>query len=135
MAFLPGVDAHRGESADQDVLLYQEDDELFWVGIDGSRDGEWLVVQSESKMTAEVRLFATQAPERNFIVSERRSGLHYTVEPAGDCLLIVHNRTNVDFDLALAPIGPSEPETWVPLYEALPGQRLAKSWHSAISLC
>lgn len=115
-----------GESADQDVLLYQEDDELFWVGIDGSRDGEWLVVQSESKMTAEVRLFATQAPERNFIVSERRSGLHYTVEPAGDCLLIVHNRTNVDFDLALAPIGPSEPETWVPLYEALPGQRLAE---------
>ncbi|USR79492.1 S9 family peptidase [Arcanobacterium pinnipediorum] len=117
---------HVGQSAAEDVLLFEENDELFWVGIDVSRDGSWLVVQSESKLTAEVRLFATDDPHRNFIVSPRRAGLHYTVEPAGDCLLIIHNRENEDFDLALAPVGSSQPETWHMLYSAQPGQRLTE---------
>ncbi|QJC21154.1 S9 family peptidase [Arcanobacterium buesumense] len=113
-----------GSSADDDVLLYQDDDELFEVGIDQSRDGRWLIVQSESRLTSEVRLFATHDPAENFVVCPRQTGMYYTVEPAGACLLIIHNRDNVDFDLAVASLGSTTPDSWQPIYCAQPGQRL-----------
>ncbi|WP_216380456.1 S9 family peptidase [Arcanobacterium phocae] len=115
-----------GGNTEDDVLLYQEDDELFWAGIDQSRDGEWLIVQSESKLTADVRLFSTRDPEKNFLVYPRHTGLHYTVEPAGDCLLIIHNKDNADFDLAVAPVVASTPDSWELIYQAQPGQRLSE---------
>ena len=54
----------------------------------------------------------------------RRQGLDYSVEPAEDLLLIVHNANVADFEVAYAPIGQSGPEEWTPVLTPEAGERI-----------
>ena len=116
---------HRvGTPAADDVLVYQEDDERFWIGVEGSRDERWVVLSIGSKTTSEVRLLATDDPEGEFrVVAPRRDGVEYDVEPAADRLLIVHNADHADADLAWAPLDATSHEQWQPLLGSAPGER------------
>ncbi|WP_182353040.1 S9 family peptidase [Flaviflexus huanghaiensis] len=117
--------AHRiGESMEGDRLIFEEEDEKYSVHPYTSRDGRWLILHSSSRLTSEVRVMEATPDANPVIVSERRPGLDYTVEPAGDHLLIVHNLSRVDFEVATAPLGASEPESWVPLLAASEGERI-----------
>ncbi|MDN6487495.1 MAG: S9 family peptidase, partial [Ancrocorticia sp.] len=119
---------HRvGTPSSEDCLLYQEDDDRFDLWHTASRDGRWVVVNSSSRTTSEVRLISTGHPEAEPIVVSRRSpGVDYMVEPAGDHLLVVHNANVVDFELASAPIGTSVPQEWVSLLKPEPGERISE---------
>ena len=119
---------HRvGTPSSEDCLLYQEDDDRFDLWHTASRDGRWVVVNSSSRTTSEVRLISTGHPEADPIVVSRRSpGVDYMVEPAGDHLLVVHNANVADFELASAPIGTSVPQEWVSLLKPEPGERISE---------
>ncbi|MDD7385130.1 MAG: S9 family peptidase [Actinomycetaceae bacterium] len=114
-----------GEPSDADTLIFQENDERFELELSGSRDGKWAVITSRSPETTEVRLASVHAPHEDpVVVAFRRQGLDYSVEPAGDHLLIVHNGTNEDFSIAAAPLNTSTPDEWVTICEAQPGERI-----------
>jgi oligopeptidase B len=117
---------HRLDSpAADDVEVLTEPDERFWLGVDSSRDDRWLVFGSESKLTSEYRLLATDDPEGTpRVVAPRRQGVEYSVEPAGDRLLVVHNDQAEDFALAEAPLDASSHTQWVPVMAPQPGVRL-----------
>ena len=68
---------HRLDSpAADDVAVLTEPDERFWLGVDTSRDERWLVFGSESKLTSEYRLLATDDPEGvPHVVAPRRQGV------------------------------------------------------------
>ncbi len=108
---------HRlGTPAADDVEVYTEPDERFSVGVDSSRDDAWIVVTADSKLTSEVRLINTAEPEAEpRVVAPRRQGVEYSVEPAGDRLLIVHNDGAVNFALAQAPLDATDPAQWQPV--------------------
>ncbi len=107
-----------------DVLTYQEDDERFWLGLGTSRDERWLMLATGSKLTTEVRLLPADRPEEPWqVVAPRREGLDYDVEPAGDRLLIVHNRDHLESDLAWAPLTSTSSDDWRPLLASGPGER------------
>ncbi len=53
---------HLGTPAADDVLVFQEDDERFYVGVDRARSGRYLVITSASKTTSEVWLLPTAEP-------------------------------------------------------------------------
>ncbi|MGI3784017.1 MAG: S9 family peptidase [Janthinobacterium lividum] len=111
--------------AAKDVEVLTEPDERFWLGVDSSRDERWLVFGSESKLTSEHRLLATDDPEGTpRVVAPRRQGVEYSVEPAGDRLLVVHNDQAEDFALAQAPLDASSHTQWVPVLPPQPGVRL-----------
>jgi oligopeptidase B len=116
---------HRiGSDPAEDVLVHQEDDERFWMGIGSSRDERWLVHSLGSKTTSEVRLLDSANPEGQWhVVSPRQEGLEYDVEPAGDRMFIVHNRDNVESDLAWAPVTSRSSEAWRPVLASAPGER------------
>ena len=112
-----------GADATGDTLLVQEDDETYWTDVWGSRDGRWIVVHSASKNVVEVRLLDAadlDAPAR--VVLPRAAGVDYLVEPAGDHLLVVHDRDSVDYALAWAPL--DAPGRWTQILAAEPGGRL-----------
>ena len=44
------------------MLVFQEDDARFWVGLGSSRDDRFLVIASGSKLTTEVRLLDAARP-------------------------------------------------------------------------
>lgn len=116
---------HRvGTDPTGDVLTYQEDDERFWLGLGTSRDERWLMLATGSKLTTEVRLLPADRPEEPWqVVAPRREGLDYDVEPAGDRLLIVHNRDHLESDLAWAPLTSTSSDDWRPLLAIGPGER------------
>src|SRR5499427_5701656 len=107
-----------GTPASADVVVFEEADERFWVGIGASRDERYICLHSASKLTSEWRLLDATVPEGSFDgVAPRRQGLEYDVEVAGDRLLILHNDGGAEnFELATAPLpGAGDSRTWTPL--------------------
>ena len=117
-----------GTAASQDVIVYQEDDGKFGVGVDLSRSERYLMITAASKLTSEVRLLDASDPEGEFaVVAARRPGVEYGVEhqvqPDGtERLLILHNDGALNFELAEASLG--QPARWRPLIEHREDTRL-----------
>ena len=131
---------HRlGTAPSEDATVFTETDERFWVGVDNSRDDDWVLISSSSRLTSECWLLAASTPEAEpRVVATRRQGVEYEVEPAGDRLLILHNENAEDFELAEAPLDASDPATWRPVLRHQPGVRLlgvsAYASHAVVSL-
>jgi oligopeptidase B len=108
-----------GTPASQDVIVYQEDDERFVVGVDLSRSERYLIMTAASPLTSEVRLLAAHDPTGEFaVVAPRRTGVEYGVEHQSradgtERLLILHNDGALNFELAEASL--DEPANWRPL--------------------
>jgi oligopeptidase B len=111
---------HRvGGPVSGDVLVHEEDDERFWMGVSTSRDERWIVLGLGSKTTSEVHLLRSDEPEGDW----RRDGVEYDVEPAADRLLVTHNTDNPDSDLAWAPLDATSHDQWMPWLSAGAGER------------
>jgi oligopeptidase B len=68
-------------SAEDDVLVLQEDDAQYTVSVGRSRDDRVIVVMLNSSMTSEVRYLLADNPTGEFLVfEERRHGIEYGVE-------------------------------------------------------
>jgi oligopeptidase B len=108
-----------GTPAADDVVVYQEDDERFGVGVELTRSEQYLIITSASKLTSEVRLLDAANPTGEFtVVTPRRPGVEYEVEHQAladgtSRLLILHNDGALNFELAEAPV--TDPSAWTPL--------------------
>ncbi|MEV0351010.1 S9 family peptidase [Nonomuraea sp. NPDC050680] len=97
-----------------DVLVYEESDERYWVGIGLTRSEKYLVLGAGSKITSEVRLLDANDPTGEFqIVRPRKTGVEYGLEHAGDFFYVLHNENAENFELATAPL--DAPGTWTPV--------------------
>lgn len=114
-----------GTSAEQDHLIIREDDEQFSLMIGESRDERWLIVMIGSSTTTEAHLLDLAEPTGALqVVQPRVTGLDYDVEVDGDRILVVHNTSRVDFDLAQAPLATPGREHWVPVMTGGDGDRI-----------
>ncbi|MGO8961495.1 MAG: S9 family peptidase [Streptosporangiaceae bacterium] len=105
-----------GTPASDDVIVFEEQDEKFNVGVGLSRSQRYLMIGSASKLTSEVRLLDAANPAGDFtVVAARRAGIEYDVEhqvlaDGTDRLLILHNDGALNFELAQAPV--DDPTQW-----------------------
>ena len=105
-----------GTPAEDDVLVHEETDERFFVGVGSSRDDRLILIAIGSKTTSEFRLLDADDPLGTpRVVAERRQGVEYDVEPFGDQMLVTHNANRVNFELAVAAVTSTSAEDWVPL--------------------
>jgi oligopeptidase B len=85
------------ESAD-DVLVWEDPDERFFVAVGATRSERFVVIQSQSKLTSECLWIDAAAPEREpAVVMPRVEGVEYDIEHAawpgsGDVWLVRTNR-------------------------------------------
>ncbi|WBQ02058.1 S9 family peptidase [Kribbella sp. CA-293567] len=106
-----------------DVLVMEEPDERFWIGVDLTRNGQAIQISIGSKLTSEAWLLDANDPAGDpVLVAARREGVEYDVEHAGDQLLIVHNADASNFSLATAPL--DSPGDWTTLIEGDESSRL-----------
>ena len=106
-----------------DVLVMEEPDERFWVGVDLTRNEQAIQIALGSKLTSEVWLLDANDPTgRPAVVVPRREGVEYDVEHAGDQLLITHNADASNFSLASAPL--DAPGDWTTLIQGDESSRL-----------
>lgn len=124
---------HRlGEPASADVLVYEEADPGFFVGLGKTQSGRFIVIQLHDHETAEVLLIPADAPETApRMVAPRVTGEEYDVEDAGDRLTILTNSGGAeDFQIVTAPIAAPGRENWTPLVPHVPGRLiLAQTAH------
>jgi oligopeptidase B len=108
-----------GTPAADDVIVFEESDERFWVGVSLTRSERFLVIKTESKLTGEAWLLDAADPAGELrVVAPRRQGVEYDVEHQPDQdgagrLLILHNDQAENFELATAPV--TAPREWEPL--------------------
>jgi len=108
-----------GTAAADDVIVFEEPDERFWVRVYLTRSHRYLVISAASKLTSEARLLDAGEPVGEFsVVMPRRHGVEYEVEhqlsaDGTDRLLILHNDHAENFELAAAPL--SDPSAWTPV--------------------
>jgi len=118
-------DAHRpyrlwrhrlGTASSDDVLVHQEDDERFFVGVGLTRSERYVVLQLASKVTSEVRVLPADEPDADFrVIEPRRQGVEYSVDHQGDRFLVLHNDGATNFELAEAPLDAPQRDRWRPL--------------------
>uniref|UniRef100_A0A7S0Q3P3 Prolyl endopeptidase n=1 Tax=Coccolithus braarudii TaxID=221442 RepID=A0A7S0Q3P3_9EUKA len=70
-----------GTEQDADVLVFEDADELFWVGVSTTRDGSLVLIESESKETMEAHIVPTDSPTTApKVVRPREFGVKYDLD-------------------------------------------------------
>lgn len=119
---------HRlGTLASDDTLVYQEDDERFYLGIGTTKDEQYLVLHIGSKVTDEVRVIRSDDPLGEFrVVEPRRQDVEYSLEHHGDRFLIVTNADGAEnFKLVEAPEDAPGRANWRDLVPHRPAVKLS----------
>jgi oligopeptidase B len=114
-----------GTDATSDVVVYTEDDERFWVEVTLTRNQRAVQISVGSKLTTEVWLIDARSPDSEpVVVQPRTEGVEYSVEHAGDQLLIVHNSSAENFELSWAPVDQPGAANWHTLVAGSSERRL-----------
>ncbi|MEV8510773.1 S9 family peptidase [Dactylosporangium sp. NPDC051484] len=126
-----------GTPAADDVIVHEEPDERFWVGVELTRSERFLLIDINSKLTSEVLVIPADAPATPpRSIAPRRQGIEYSVEHHGHRFLILHNDGAEDFALSYTSV--DNPGDWTALIEHRPGTRLlqvdAFSGHLVVTL-
>jgi oligopeptidase B len=109
-----------GTPPDDDVLVQRETDDRYYLSLDRTRTGRYLVITSASKLTTEVRVIdadSPTAPPR--LVAEREQGVEYHIEhhaspERGDRFFVLTNADAADnFKLMVTPADGSSRRDWV----------------------
>ncbi len=111
-----------GTPSANNVRVFGEDDEHFFVGVERTRSGRFILVDVSSKLTSEVWFIPTDAPDRPpTVIAPREHGHEYSVEhhwndDHGDRFLVVTNRGGArNFELVEAACADPGPDHWVAL--------------------
>ena len=119
---------HRiGTPPSEDVCVFHEPDERFYVTVGSTRSEAWIVVQTASKTSAECLLIPADDPlAAPDLVIERRDDVEYSVDHWGDTFVMHTNLDAVDFRLLSAPVD-GDWHTWSgwsELVAHVPGRRV-----------
>lgn len=115
---------HRlGTAVESDLLVYEEEDPGFFVGIDDTLSGRFVVISIHDHETSEVRLIEAARPtEPPILVAPRVTAEEYDVEHVGDRFLVLTNHGGAeDFQIMTAPVANPGRESWAPLVPHRPG--------------
>jgi oligopeptidase B len=114
-----------GTAATDDVVVLEERDERFFVGVGASRSGEWIIIDSSSKTSSECWFIdASQPTNEPQSIAPRRDDVEYQVDHWGDVFTITTNLDAVDFQVMTAPV--DQPGEWSTLIEHVDGQRITQ---------
>jgi oligopeptidase B len=122
-----------GTDAAADELVFQEDDDRFYVGLTRARTGRFILVESASKTTSEASVIPTDAPHTApRLIAPRQPGHEYTVEhhhdaAHGDRFFVVTNRDGArNFALAVCAGNETEPGQWTTIVPSRDDVRLER---------
>jgi oligopeptidase B len=116
---------HRvGTAADADVLVYAEPDSGFYVGVDETQSGRFVLIEANDHQTSEIFLIDSHSPESApRVVAERRFGHEYSVDHRGDRLIVLTNSGGAeDFRICEAPLDAPGPANWREIVVHKPGR-------------
>jgi len=113
------VKAHRlGEPTAGDRIVYEEQDESFFVGIGETQSEQYILISAGDHVTSETYIVPADDPEAELrVISPRCSGHEYDVDHREGRFYIRTNDTHKNFRLVTAPQEHPEPEHWETLID------------------
>ncbi|MBD0369360.1 MAG: S9 family peptidase [Pyrinomonadaceae bacterium] len=98
---------------DKSELLFDEKDELYDITARRSRDKQFVLLTSESKLTSEVRYIPSARPNDELKVIEPRAGEHkYFVDHRNDLFYIRTNEGGKNYRIVIAPDSQPQKKNW-----------------------
>ena len=108
-----------GTSSAGDPIVFHEKDERYAVAIDRTRDGRYLLIDSSSHVTTEVRFVAADSPDSSWqILQPRTEGVQYYVDEGNGIFYIRVNDTEPSFRVVTAPVATPDKAHWMELITA-----------------
>src|SRR5690554_2127358 len=106
-----------GSKQEEDVLVFQEDDETFTCQVGKSKSKKYIFITSQSTVSTETRMLLADDPNGDSVlIQERIRDLEYSVEHYEDHLLILTNEGGArNFKLVRTPLTATAKENWVDL--------------------
>ena len=113
-----------GTSASDDVLVLEEPDERFFVGVATSRSGDWILIESGSKTSSECWVIDSRTPTAApRSLAPRRDDVEYVVDHWGDVFAVTTNLDAPDFRVVTMPV---DGGAWSELVPHSPSQRIVQ---------
>ncbi|MFT9376787.1 MAG: S9 family peptidase, partial [Komagataeibacter saccharivorans] len=108
----------------EDTLVYEEADPGFFVGVDATRSGGWIIISSGNHDTSESWLVPGHDPLASPIcAAPRQTGLMYSLYHQGERFIILTNADGAyDFKLMTTPDTAPGRDNWRNLIEHEPGR-------------
>jgi oligopeptidase B len=102
-----------GTPAEQDVLVYEEPDDTFYMGIGRTRDERFITITMDSTVSNELRYAPAARPETFAVLAARERDLEYTADHLGDRWVILTNADGAkNFKLVTAPTQSTSRRNW-----------------------
>lgn len=103
-----------GTPQETDVLIFEEKDETFTVGLKKSKSKKFLFIVSQSTISTEYRFLPVDRPNDNWkIIQERQDNLEYEVDHYESNFIILTNADQAkNFKLVKTPIDQPKKENW-----------------------
>ncbi|MCS4503536.1 S9 family peptidase [Arhodomonas aquaeolei] len=107
-----------------DPLVYEEQDAGFFLGVDKTESGRYLLIDSHDHTTSEVYYLPADDPSaRPTVFAPRRAGTEYGIADRGEAWYILTNAGDAeDFRICTAPLDDHAPERWRTLVAHEPGR-------------
>jgi len=103
-----------GTNQSDDVLVFDEKDETFNIGVGKTKSKAYLAIYSSQTLSTEFRVLDANTPNGKWkIIQPREKNLEYSIDHFGDHFYI---RTNLDaknFRLVKTPVNATTKENWV----------------------
>jgi len=117
---------HRlGTPEDEDVLVFQEDDERFELSVELTKSERYIILSSTSQITSESWFMPAGKPaDSPLLIEARRHGVEYSVDHQGDRFVILTNDGARNFRLMAAPLDAPSRERWTEIVPERAGVRL-----------
>jgi len=114
-----------GTPISDDVMVYEDTDERFFVGVAASRSGQWIMIESSSKTSSESWILDASTPTATFTcVAPRRDDIEYTIDHWGSDFAITTNLDAIDFQVMTAST--AAPSEWRPFLPHVTGERITQ---------
>lgn len=94
----------RGTNPDKDILVYEQEDESFYMGVEKSKSDRYIYIASQSTVSSEYRYADANDPKLEFRVALGRERDHeYQLEDIGDRFIIRTNWQAKNFRIVEVP--------------------------------
>lgn len=106
-----------GSPQEEDILIYQEDDETFTCYVSKSKSKEYIFINSQCTVSDEVRFLHADEPDGEFcLIQKRVRALEYSIEHYKEDFLILTNSGGANnFKLVKTPVTSPGRESWTDL--------------------
>ncbi|HEY9845129.1 MAG TPA: S9 family peptidase, partial [Candidatus Caenarcaniphilales bacterium] len=102
-----------GRPAAEDILIYHEPDEAFFLSVGKTRSEAFILMSLSSKVTSEIHYLDAQNPTGSFeVIHPRQQGLEYEVEHHSNHFYIVTNEEAINFKLMKTSVDAPAKANW-----------------------